>query len=439
MRVFLLVKHLVFISVCVYFLFIAVLVTAQDSIDDPAIESIQIIADEGVTEKVVINLNGSYTPRVFRLNGDQPRLVLDFFDVRYLSGTHKIDGAGTSFVAGIRIGRHKNPSKTRIVVDIQKDTPYDYEQSFNVSNNILEISFSPGIPDDQKGAAQQHIQVGKAKIVHESVSVGDKQEAQQEKAESTDKDTGDPGSGIVESQSAETLPAEESKEEAPVVEAPDDQEVSKDSTEPVDKDSAAAVDKSDIAESDSEAQETSEGSMESEAQDPASTVDESTIAESDSEDLAMSEDSMEPEEKDPVAAVDTGSVAESDSDGRADPVPPVILGVSFEHSINNSETVLFKLSHFYPPLVFGIEKGEPRVVCDFLGAEIGTDVPSVIEADGKYVNRITISSLTEPDKIRIELELVPNQHYDLQQLFFKEDNLFVVIVNEFEEAPNAAN
>jgi hypothetical protein len=34
---------------------------------------------------------------------------------------------------------------------------------------------------------------------------------------------------------------------------------------------------------------------------------------------------------------------------------------------------------------------------------------------------------------------MPNRNYDLQQLFFKEDNLFVVIVKELQEDSAAAN
>ncbi len=110
----------------------------------------------------------------------------------------------------------------------------------------------------------------------------------------------------------------------------------------------------------------------------------------------------------------------------------VLLDVSFEKSVNNSETVLFRLNHFSPPLVFGIEKGEPRVVCDFMDTTIDGNVPELIETSGEFINRISVAQQNDPDKVRVELVLVPNRHYDLQQLFFKEDNLFVVIVKELQ-------
>jgi hypothetical protein len=125
--------------------------------------------------------------------------------------------------------------------------------------------------------------------------------------------------------------------------------------------------------------------------------------------------------------------------GEVEDVVPVLLDVSFEKSINESETVLFRLNHFYPPLVFGIEKGEPRVVCDFFDAEIDENIPPEIEAGGEFVDRILVTNESDPDKVRVELVLMPNRNYDLQQLFFKEENLFVVIIKELQEDSAAAN
>ena len=116
-----------------------------------------------------------------------------------------------------------------------------------------------------------------------------------------------------------------------------------------------------------------------------------------------------------------------------DPVEPLLSNVSFERTANDSEMVLFKLNDFYPPIVFGIEKGNPRVVCDFLDTELAESVLSVIQTQGTYVSRIRTALHDNPHKVRVVLDLVPNRNYDLQQVFFKEDNLFVIIINEFEE------
>ena len=102
---------------------------------------------------------------------------------------------------------------------------------------------------------------------------------------------------------------------------------------------------------------------------------------------------------------------------------PVLLDVAFEKSANKSETVLFRLNNFFPPLVFGIEQGEPQVVCDFLDARLGPEVADSIQAGGEFISRVEVISESDPEKVRVTLTLVPNRHYDLQQLFFKEDSM----------------
>jgi hypothetical protein len=115
---------------------------------------------------------------------------------------------------------------------------------------------------------------------------------------------------------------------------------------------------------------------------------------------------------------------------------PQLLDVSFDDSSNRGEMVLFHLTDFSPPIVSALEKNNPRVLCDFMATGMGTGVEENIYANGKYVERIRTSRHQKPDKVRVELELTPDRDYDLQQVFFKNDNLFVLIVNELP--PDAA-
>ncbi|MBU1565993.1 MAG: AMIN domain-containing protein [Proteobacteria bacterium] len=109
---------------------------------------------------------------------------------------------------------------------------------------------------------------------------------------------------------------------------------------------------------------------------------------------------------------------------------PRLLDVSFDDSSSKGEMVLFHLTNFTPPTVSAVEKDNPKVFCDFIGVELGKTVEENIAAKGKYVERINTSKQSKPDKIRVVLNLTPNRDYDLQQIFFKKDNLFVLIVNE---------
>ncbi len=115
--------------------------------------------------------------------------------------------------------------------------------------------------------------------------------------------------------------------------------------------------------------------------------------------------------------------------------PSILSSITFDNSTNRGEMVLFKLNEFHPPIVFGVEEGLPRVVCDFKGAEAAIDVPNTIKTDGKYVHTIRIGRENTPKKIRVVLDLTSSKNYDLQQVFFKDDNLFVIIINSQSNTP----
>ncbi|MGX9726247.1 MAG: AMIN domain-containing protein [Candidatus Electronema sp. VV] len=111
------------------------------------------------------------------------------------------------------------------------------------------------------------------------------------------------------------------------------------------------------------------------------------------------------------------------------PPDTVLSTVIFDKNSNRGEMVMFRLNKFHPPVVFGLEEKKPRVVCDFQGTAAGERLPESIPADGKHVRSIRIERDEAGRKIRVVLDLAPNSSYDLQQVFFKNDNLFVLIIN----------
>ncbi len=113
-------------------------------------------------------------------------------------------------------------------------------------------------------------------------------------------------------------------------------------------------------------------------------------------------------------------------------VDPLLLDVSYENTSNKGEMVLFKLNGFYPPVVTGEEEGTPLVICEFSGTRLDDAVNKTQEIQGEYIEKIEVEQLVDGDRIRVTLELVPNKNYDLQQVFFKEDDLFVIIVNSYD-------
>ena len=113
----------------------------------------------------------------------------------------------------------------------------------------------------------------------------------------------------------------------------------------------------------------------------------------------------------------------------AAPAGPVLESVTFDGKSPKGEMVLFKLNTFHPPEVHGVEQGIPRVICDFKDTRLADSAQNLIKTDGQHVKVIRLSKTVKPEKVRVVLDLEPNRSYDLQQVFFKEDNLFVIIVN----------
>ncbi len=106
----------------------------------------------------------------------------------------------------------------------------------------------------------------------------------------------------------------------------------------------------------------------------------------------------------------------------------LIKKISFEKTPDKGEKVSLQLTNFHAPVIFGVEEGAPSIVCDFMDAGVGDKVPEILAAKGEFVKQVRVEKRVNPHKIRVILELVPNRHYDLQQVFFKEENLYVLIV-----------
>ncbi len=111
---------------------------------------------------------------------------------------------------------------------------------------------------------------------------------------------------------------------------------------------------------------------------------------------------------------------------------PLLSSVSFENTSDKGEMVLFKLNGFYPPVVSGEEDGIPKVICDFAGTRLVESVVREQATNGEFIRQVRVEQRDDSDSVRVTLDLVANKNYDLQQVFFKEDNLFVIIVNSYD-------
>ncbi|RLA92909.1 MAG: hypothetical protein DRG25_05485 [Deltaproteobacteria bacterium] len=108
---------------------------------------------------------------------------------------------------------------------------------------------------------------------------------------------------------------------------------------------------------------------------------------------------------------------------------PLIKKIRFEKTSSTEEKVFFTLNGFYPPEIFGLKGEKPRIVCDFFNAQLENPTDRLIETHGDFIQGIRIGVHSSPQpKIRVVLDLVPNQTYDVQQIFFRKENIFLIIV-----------
>jgi hypothetical protein len=342
-------KRLAVALLGIWFVTIGGFAAAEQPAAEAVIESISYEKDNENREKIVFKLNGAHIPKVFKIQGERPRVVFDFIDTRYSDLINRIADTQGKLIKGVRIGIHDDPPKTRVVVDLKAEEEYQFEQDFLIEDNILSITF---YPSETAGASP---------------------------------------SPAPEPESAKAAVPAQSPEPQSPVKQPESETVSVPAAE---QPSPAA------------------GEQEASRQAP-------------------------PPETPPAPVDDLAALLPGVEPQQEKSVDPILRDVSFDNTSSDSEMVLFKLNDFYPPIVFGIEKGNPRVVCDFLDTELSPDVRSVLDTNGEYVARIRVARHKDPDKVRVVLDLVPNRNYDLQQVFFKEENLFVIVIDEFEDEPAA--
>jgi SH3-like domain-containing protein len=95
------------------------------------------------------------------------------------------------------------------------------------------------------------------------------------------------------------------------------------------------------------------------------------------------------------------------------------------------EMVSFWLSGNNPPELFSITEKTPRLICDFPNGRLSRGIDRYSDVDGNLIQnvRIGIHKGTDP-KIRVVIDLVPEKQYEIRPVFFKDDNLFTVIVQQ---------
>jgi len=105
--------------------------------------------------------------------------------------------------------------------------------------------------------------------------------------------------------------------------------------------------------------------------------------------------------------------------------------IRVEFARGGGEKVFFLVNGFYPPRRLVLEGDRPRIACDFYGTRLGKGIGRCIKVNGSLIQQIrTAVHRGKNPKVRVVLDLVPGKNYEVDQIFYKKDNLYVIIVKE---------
>jgi len=410
--------------------------------DAPLLQKLKHIIVSPTSEQVILQLNGSYSPKVFTLKDENPRIVFDFDGMSCNKDVKVLTTTNGSIVKRIRVGIHEGkPPKTRIVFDVATLNGLNYTQKFDEANSALVIQFtgsavSPQPQDKEPAPAPTEVIAAVPAATKERPAAASVQ----------------PEQAVV------PLPFPAQDEQAKVTaqpERPDPfQQPPQPASAPVEE-TAVATTKQPMPEK-TESRETSP---------PPETADVPGMVKSEEPEKPVKKAATQPapdstkEKKDkvaqaqktssqpeaaappapPAAAAKKAGEAAPDAGKSETPEKPALLStvtgkpqieyIKFDDSSPKGEMVMFKLNGFHPPAIRGVEEGIPRVICDFNNTKLLQTIKGPIKTNGKFVKAIRATTTKKPEKVQVVIDLEPNKSYDLQQVFFKEDNLFVLIVN----------
>ena len=386
----------------------------------PELIDIQFTAQSANSEQVKIKLNGSYIPKVFILKDETPRIVFDFADIKQGGKVNSSTAANGALVKRIRVGMHtENQLKTRVVFDMATLSGVRYTHSFDEKTNTLLVTITRG----SEGQA-------------ESAPAAKKSQEKAEMATAPSTPPVEKPEASTASQAAPEQPAAPAEKPAAAKEEKVAQPspVKKEATESKaasPQEPAAAVSEKPAAPATASAP----GKPAQQQEKPGKPIAPQPAApakEPVSQEPAPA-DAVKKEASSTAASAPEQTATKQEEGSKPATSSPVVESIQFDGKSPKGEMVLFKLNDFHPPAIHGVEEGVPRVICDFDKAQLASSVKNLIKTEGKFVKVIRVAKNKKPERVRVVIDLEPKQSYDIQQVFFKEDKLFVIIVNTMKK------
>ncbi len=359
----------------------------------PELQKIKYAIRSSTSERIVLQLNGSYSPKIFTLKGENPRVVFDFPGLIQGREIQNNTATNGTIVKRIRVGMHTDEDlKTRVVFDVASLNGLTYSQKFDQEASTLTIQFTTAAKAAAPETDSAFKKAGKISRLEKGPI---KASAQAQPHNGT---ASEPVEKSTPHRSTQSTEKKDTTNQPSPIAAETPRKKSRPAAKEAPPQTAESVINPDRIKNPSAPTATQPQ--------PVETANPPTTAET---------------------ATTQPAVSPKAEEG------PKLESIKFDGSSPKGEMVLFKLNDFHPPTIHGVEEGIPRVICDFNNTQMVGAAKNSIKTHGKFVKVIRIAKHKNPDRVRVVLDLEPNRSYDLQQVFFKEDNLFVIIVNTIKK------
>jgi SH3-like domain-containing protein len=107
-----------------------------------------------------------------------------------------------------------------------------------------------------------------------------------------------------------------------------------------------------------------------------------------------------------------------------------IKAIQVDLTSPDAEKIIFVLNGFHPPQMFLLEnETPPKAVCDFFDTRLAKETDRHVRVNGNFIQglRIGIHGGTDA-KLRVVLDLAPNQKYELEPIFLRKTYQYVLTV-----------
>ncbi len=380
------------------FVLLLVSLTLVQAEEKRVIQGVEYLAQSETKGSVHIKISDNdVTPLYSHLGGKFPRIVFDFKETVYETA-NKINVVQPALLSAIRFGLHKDPLKTRVVMDLsgicrlEKPTIGKNESGFEIFLNCQ--------PDVDTATQTKEAVTGKL--------------------------TAATGAGQGQNDVSASVPrdsSEKKKEEmVSVKEQIENQDITAEkggSPSPVEKNSQDSDEIQSVTVSEKNVVDVAHASVDEKVVTSIVPADSKPAGE-------KARESQAAEAKGAESVISSSPVVEEKKFE--------LTEIAFSRlEDKDEEIVLFYLDGFKPPVISALEEGRLLVVCDFKNTRLHQSVGPTIPTYGNYIEKITTVVSEKGDSLKVTLELAPENDYDLRQTFYKTDNVFSLVVTKADQ------